>query len=148
MSPRKKGAILSFAQSGNFELSPQAGFEPGTLHVTVGPLIHYLYQMKIFKPNVKRFLQFFCGRVTSRLEQQSAISFEKTINKKRLYLFTQTEFFHETFRNLQEGTQSRTFIIILPIGKLFGKKVNYTQYVVRQIHVFARHCILQRTFKN
>ena len=27
MSPRKKGAISSFVQSGNFELSSQAGFE-------------------------------------------------------------------------------------------------------------------------
>ena len=88
MSPRKKGAISSFVQSGNFELSPQTGFEPGTLRVTVGPLIHYTkfpYEnfSKNLNPNVKRFLQSFCGRVASRLEQQSAISFEKTKNKKR-----------------------------------------------------------------
>ena len=88
MSPRKKGAISSFVQSGNFELSSQTGFEPGTLRVAVGPLIHYTkfpYDnfFKIFKTNVKRFLQSFCGRVASRLKQQSAISFEKTKNKKR-----------------------------------------------------------------
>ena len=41
MSPRKKVAISSFKQSGNFEITSQAGFEPGTLRVTVGPLIHY-----------------------------------------------------------------------------------------------------------
>ena len=41
MSPRKKGAISSFVQSGNFEISSVAGFEPGTLQVTVGSLIHY-----------------------------------------------------------------------------------------------------------
>ena len=35
MSPRKKGAILSFVQSGNFELLSQTGFEPGTLRVAV-----------------------------------------------------------------------------------------------------------------
>ena len=88
MSPREKEAISSFVQSGNFETSSVSGFEPGTLRVAVGPLIHYTkfpYDkfFKIFKTNVKRFLQSFCGRVASRLEQQSAISFEKTKNKKR-----------------------------------------------------------------
>ena len=41
MSPRKKVTILSFVKSGNYEIASQAGFEPGTLRVTVGPLIHY-----------------------------------------------------------------------------------------------------------
>jgi len=45
MSPRKKGAISSFVQSGNFELSSQTGFEPGTLRVAVGPLS--LYQVSL-----------------------------------------------------------------------------------------------------
>ena len=36
------------------------------------------------------------------------------------------EFLHEIFRNVQESTQSKFFVIILPTGKLFGKKVNYT----------------------
>ena len=81
--PQKKGAILSFVQPGNFELLSQTGFEPGTLRVAVGPLIHYTkfhYDnfYKNFKTNVKRFLQSFCGRVASRLEQQTAISFEKS----------------------------------------------------------------------
>ena len=41
MSPREKEAISSFVQSGNFETSSVSGFEPGTLRVAVGPLIHY-----------------------------------------------------------------------------------------------------------
>ena len=51
----------------------QAVFEPGTLHVTAGPLIHctkfpYGNFFKNFKPSVLRFLQSFCGRVAIRLE--------------------------------------------------------------------------------
>ena len=105
MNQREKVANSSFVQSGNFEVLPQTGFEPGTLRVTAGPLIHYnklpyTKILKFFKTYFKRYLQSFCGRVASRLEQQSAISFEKTKNKKRLYLFTQTKFFHEVFRNV------------------------------------------------
>ena len=64
MNPRKKVAISSFVQSGNFEIASQAGFEPGTLRVTVGPLIHYTKfpygkKVKNFKPNFKRFFAIF-----------------------------------------------------------------------------------------
>ena len=41
MSPRKKQAISPFVWSGNLEISTLTGFEPGTLRVAVGPLIHY-----------------------------------------------------------------------------------------------------------
>ena len=41
MSPRKKGAISPFVQSGNLETSSLTGFEPGTLRVADDPLIHY-----------------------------------------------------------------------------------------------------------
>ena len=73
----------SFVQSGNFEILTLTGIEPVTLRVTVGHRTHYTkfpYEnvFKIFKPNVKIFLQSFCVRVASRLEQQSAILFEKT----------------------------------------------------------------------
>ena len=83
MSLRKKGAISSFVQSGNFDSLTLMWFEPASLRVAVGHLTHYAkfpYEkfFKIFKPNV---LQPFCGRVASQLEQQSAISFEKTKNK-------------------------------------------------------------------
>ena len=88
MDPRKKGSISPIVQSGNFEISSQTGFEPVTLRATVGFLIHktkfpYESFFKIFKPNFKRFLQSFCCRVASWIEQQSAISFEKTKNKNR-----------------------------------------------------------------
>ena len=58
MGLRKKGAISSFVQSGNFENSTLTGFEPATLSVAVGHLTHYTkfpYEkfFKIFKPNVK-----------------------------------------------------------------------------------------------
>ena len=64
MSPRNKGAISSFVQSGNFETSSVTGFEPGTLRVTVGSLIHstkfpYGKKVKTFKLNFKRILQSF-----------------------------------------------------------------------------------------
>ena len=86
MSPRKKVAISSFVQSGNFEIASQAGFEPVTLRVTVRPLIHYTKfpygkKFKKIKPNSNRYLQSFCSRVASRIEQQSAISFEETKSK-------------------------------------------------------------------
>ena len=41
MSPKKKEAISTFVHCGNFEASSQTVFEPRTLQVTVGPLIHY-----------------------------------------------------------------------------------------------------------
>ena len=87
MGLRTKGAISPFVQSGNFESLTLTGFEPATLRVAVVHLTHYTkfpYEnfFKIFQPNVKKFLQSFSGRVASRLEQQSAISFEKTKNKK------------------------------------------------------------------
>ena len=41
MGLRTKGAISSFVQSGNFESLTLMGFEPATLGVTVGHLIHY-----------------------------------------------------------------------------------------------------------
>ena len=71
MGPRKNGPILPIVHSGNFEISSQTGFEPMTLRVAVGPLIHYAkfpYEifLKIFQTNFKRFLQSFCGRVASR----------------------------------------------------------------------------------
>ena len=37
----EKGAVSPFVQSGNLEISYLTGFEPGTLRVTVGSLIHY-----------------------------------------------------------------------------------------------------------
>ena len=85
MSPRKKGAISFFVQFGNFELIPQTGFEPGTLRVIVGTLIHntkfpYENVYKNFKPKFRRHFQSFFSGVASRIEQQSAISFEKTKN--------------------------------------------------------------------
>ena len=87
MSLIKKGAISSLVQSGNFEILTLTGFEPATLRVAVGHLTHYTkfpYEIffKFFKPNSKRFLQSFCCRVAGWIEQQSAISFEKTKNKK------------------------------------------------------------------
>ena len=90
--PYKRGAILPFVQSGNFEILTLTGFELATLRVAVGHHTHYTkfpYEIlfKIFKPNVKIFLQSFCGRVASRLEQQSAISFEKT--KKNTWTYEQ-----------------------------------------------------------
>ena len=86
MNPRKKFAISSFVQSGNFKILSQTGFEPGTLRVTSGPLLHYTKLpytkiLKFFEPYSKRYLQSFCGSVASWIEQQSAISFEKTKNK-------------------------------------------------------------------
>ena len=86
MSPRKKGAILSFVQPGNFEFQSLTGLEPGTFHVTVGSLNHYtkfIYEKcsTNFKSDFKRYLKSFCGRVASRVEKQSAISIEKTKNK-------------------------------------------------------------------
>ena len=89
MRLRKKEAIMYFVQSGNIEVPSRTGFEPGTLRVTAAPLIHYTklpykYFFKKFKPNFKRFLQSFSSRVASRLEEQSAVSFEKTKNKKCL----------------------------------------------------------------
>ena len=61
MNPREKVANSSFVQSGNFEVLPQTGFEPGTLRVTVGPLIHYtnLPYRKILKIFKKCFLEIF-----------------------------------------------------------------------------------------
>ena len=79
MSLIKKGAISSFVQSGNFEILTLTGYEPATLRVAVDTKFPYEIFFKIFKPNVKIFLQSFCGRVASRLEQQSAISFEKSL---------------------------------------------------------------------
>ena len=42
MSKCQKGAISPFVQSGNHEISSLTGFEPWTLRVAVGPLIHYI----------------------------------------------------------------------------------------------------------
>ena len=88
MGPRKNGPIWPIVRSGNFEISSQTGFEPVTLRATVGSLIHKTKFpsdnfFKIFKLNLKRSLQSFCCRVASWIEQQSAISFEKTKNKNR-----------------------------------------------------------------
>ena len=70
MRLRKKEAISSFVQSGNIEVLSQAEFEPGTLRVAAGPLIHYTklpynYCFFKFKRNFKRFLQSFSSRVAS-----------------------------------------------------------------------------------
>ena len=73
-------AISSFFQSGNIESLTLTGFEPATLRVAIGHLTHYT---KFLKPNSKIFLQSFCCRVAGWIEQQSAISFEKTKNKSR-----------------------------------------------------------------
>ena len=83
MSHRKKGVISPFVQSGNLEFFSLMGFEPGTLRVADNPLIHYTkfpYEnfLKKFDLNYKNFLQFFGSRVASGIEQQSAISCEKT----------------------------------------------------------------------
>ena len=64
MGPRKKGPISPIVQSGNFEISSLAGFEPVTLRVTVGFLIHLTkfpneIFFKMFMPNSKRFFTIF-----------------------------------------------------------------------------------------
>ena len=74
--------ISPIVQSGNFEIPSLTGFEPVTLRNTVRSLIHntkfpYEISFKFFKPNFTRFLQSFCCRGASWIEQQSAISFEK-----------------------------------------------------------------------
>ena len=86
MSHKRDRSISAFVQSGNFEALSQTGFEPVTLRVTVGSLTTRPNCLiprisKNFKPNFKRFLQFFSSRVASLIEEQSAISFEKTKNK-------------------------------------------------------------------
>ena len=93
MRLRKKEAFSSFVQSGNIEVPSRTGFEPGTLRVTAGPLIQYTklpynFFFKKFKPNFKRFMQSLSSSVASQLDEQSAVSFEKTKNKKCLYLLT------------------------------------------------------------
>ena len=56
MSLRKKEAISAFVQSGNYEFSSVTGFEPGTLRVTVLPLIHYT-RFPYRKKSKKKFVQ-------------------------------------------------------------------------------------------
>ena len=89
MSPRKKGAILSFVLSGNLEIPSLTGFELRTFRVTVRSLIHYTkfpneIFLKILRTNFQIYSQSFCGRVSSRIDQQSAISFEKTKKQESL----------------------------------------------------------------
>ena len=64
---------------------------------------------KIFKQVFKRYSQSFCSRVASWIDQQSAISFEKTKNQKCSYLLTYTEFFSEIF-TIKESTQSKAHL--------------------------------------
>ena len=50
------------------------------LHISV---IHFFYETTFPEQIYVRYLQSFCGRVISRIEEQSVISFEKTKNTNR-----------------------------------------------------------------
>ena len=80
MSPRKKGAISTFVQSGNLEISSLTGFKSGTMHVAVGWFPYLLYQISILKVFEKMLRQILRDvyNFASGIEQQSAISCEKS----------------------------------------------------------------------
>ena len=52
--------ISPFVQSGNHEISSLTGFEPWTLRVAVGPLIHYIkFPYEIFLREIVRDIDNF-----------------------------------------------------------------------------------------
>ena len=105
-------AILYFVQSGNFEILFQAGIEPGTLRVTVGPLIHYTkfpYEIffKFFKPNVKIFLQSE-SPVGSSSNRRFRLKRQKT---RKAYIFLPRPNFFIKFSEMYRKVQNLIFLL-------------------------------------
>ena len=135
MSPRKKGAILSFVLSGNLEIPSLTGFELRTFRVTVRSLIHYTkfpneIFLKFLRTNFHIYSQSFCALWQSRQSDRSTIGnfFWKDKKTRIINYFGSTSNFCMKFSECTvcESTQSTIFIIRFPMWKLFGKKVKYT----------------------
>ena len=127
MNPWKKVAISSFVQSGNFEISFQAGFEPGTLRVTVWPLIHYTkfpYEIffKFFKQNSKKIFTIFLLQ-SRRLDRTTIGDFFRKDKKQEMFIsYDLDRIFPWNFQKWMEKYTIYFFCYNLTHGKVVRQK--------------------------
>ena len=144
MSPRKKGAILSFVLSGNLEIPSLTGFELRTFRVTVRSLIHYTkfpneIFLKFLRTNFHIYSQSFCALWQSRQSDRSTIGNFFWKDKKQESLITSDlhRIFAWNFQNVCESTQSTIFIIRFPCESCSAKKWS-ALLLSSVIHFFAK----------
>ena len=85
--------------------------------------------IEFFSKNSSQILRDFCNlsAAVSPVSSTSNRQFLSKRQKKRnAYIFDLDRIFQWNFQNACESAKSKFFIIIFPLWKLVGKKVNYT----------------------